>query len=316
MTMIWLAIVVRIIANPFSNVFQKLLTRKAVDPLFVIFATHALLSVVCLPVCVRNASTLSPATWCNLAICALLAVGGNTLTVVAMKYSDLSVLGPINAYKAIVSLVPAMVLLHEFPGRVGGFGMILIVAGSWFLVDKQIDEPRRNVFARFFSERGVQYRFAALILSAMEAVFLKRAISVCSPLLVFALWSVLGCCASLAALVALRGNRWVVDMKRSPDHWSIYLLLAISTGLMQVCTLLTFRSFQVGYALALFQTSTLLSVLLGYTVFREKNIVERLIGSLVMVAGRGADCVEPVVKRRSGIWQANPLKVSPFPATI
>jgi drug/metabolite transporter (DMT)-like permease len=43
--------------------------------------------------------------------------------------------------------------------------------------------------------------------------------------------------------------------------------------------------FQVGYALALFQTSTLISVFLGWRVFREGNIGERVVGSVVMVAG-------------------------------
>jgi drug/metabolite transporter (DMT)-like permease len=54
---------------------------------------------------------------------------------------------------------------------------------------------------------------------------------------------------------------------------------------MQLCTIIVLGGFQVGYALALFQTSSLLSVLLGHHVFKEKNILERLTGSLVMVAG-------------------------------
>ena len=54
---------------------------------------------------------------------------------------------------------------------------------------------------------------------------------------------------------------------------------------MQLCTIIVLGGFQVGYALALFQTSTLLSVFLGYKVFKEKNILERLTGSVVMVVG-------------------------------
>jgi drug/metabolite transporter (DMT)-like permease len=64
-----------------------------------------------------------------------------------------------------------------------------------------------------------------------------------------------------------------------------YLWLATTTGLMQLCTIVVLAGFQVGYALALFQTSTLVSVLLGWRVFREGNIGERLVGSVVMVAG-------------------------------
>ena len=64
-----------------------------------------------------------------------------------------------------------------------------------------------------------------------------------------------------------------------------YLLLALTTGLMQLSTLFTFNVFQVGYSLALFQTSTILSVLFGYHFFQEKNILRRLVGSVVMVTG-------------------------------
>jgi len=39
----------RIITNPASNAFQKLLTLRRADPLFVIFVTHAGLSILCLP---------------------------------------------------------------------------------------------------------------------------------------------------------------------------------------------------------------------------------------------------------------------------
>jgi drug/metabolite transporter (DMT)-like permease len=54
---------------------------------------------------------------------------------------------------------------------------------------------------------------------------------------------------------------------------------------MQLCTLLTLRAFQVGYALALFQTSTLLTDVLGYKVFREPHFARRMAGSAVMVGG-------------------------------
>ena len=283
--MIWAAIFIRIVANPFSNVFQKILTRKSADPLFIIFATHALLSVVCLPMCWHFLPGLSRAAWWNITLCAALAVLGNALIVQAMKRADLSVLGPINAYKAIVSLVPGMVLLGEFPGRMALGGMILILAGSYFLVDKELSEPRRNLFVKFFNERGVQYRFAALIVSAVEAVFLKRAVFASSPLVAFAFWSVLGCRVSAIAVGLLLWNNlrheWTVFRReRSP-----YLYLFLTTGLMQLCTLITLKEMKVGSALALFQISTLLMVVLGYKVFRERRIVERLIGSGIMVAG-------------------------------
>ena len=50
-------------------------------------------------------------------------------------------------------------------------------------------------------------------------------------------------------------------------------------------TLLTLGKLQVGYSLALFQLSTLITVYVGHRYFHERNLRRRLLGSLVMVIG-------------------------------
>jgi drug/metabolite transporter (DMT)-like permease len=282
--MIWLFVVIRIIANPFSNVFQKILTRKRADPLAIICLTHGLLSLACLPwvLCVRL--RLHGAFWINISICAVLAVAANTLIVAAVKRSDLSLLGPINAYKAIVSLIPGMIFLREFPGAVGLSGMGLIVAGSYLLVDRSDHSVKANAFVRFFNDRGVQYRFAALVLSATEAVFLKKALLASSPMATFVFWCILGFAVSLP-MVMIMGTNVSHELRVFQSAASTVALLFVSTGLMQYCTIVTLAALHVGYALALFQMSTLISVFLGYHVFQEKHFFERMIGSIVMIAG-------------------------------
>jgi drug/metabolite transporter (DMT)-like permease len=64
-----------------------------------------------------------------------------------------------------------------------------------------------------------------------------------------------------------------------------YFLLFITTGLMQLCTTFTFVGFPVGSALALFQISTIIAVVLGWRVFQEREFAKRLISSIVMVLG-------------------------------
>src|SRR3954470_12329332 len=124
-----LAIAARIIANPISNVFQKRLASQSTDPLFVIVATHGLLTVPCL-LLVPWTTAAGPAFWTNITISAALAVSGNVLLVYALRSGDLSMLGPINAYKAFVSLVLGIFLLGEVPTLLGLAGMVLILAGS------------------------------------------------------------------------------------------------------------------------------------------------------------------------------------------
>ena len=74
-------------------------------------------------------------------------------------------------------------------------------------------------------------------------------------------------------------------MHSSDAGWPAYLALALATGVMQLATLLAFGTLQVGYALALFQLSSLVSVGFGAHYFAEQNIRRRLVGSAVMVVG-------------------------------
>lgn len=278
-----LFVLVRILANPISNVFQKQLAERSASPIIIIGSVHVSLAAVCAPALLALAPSISAGVWINMVAAALLAVSGNTLLVQALRLTDLSILGPVNAYKSVVSLILATFLIGEYPSAIGILGVLLIVAGSYAVVDRDVDQQHRNPFVLFFRERGVQLRFAALILSATEAVFLKRAILLSSPGVVFTMWCVLG--VPVAAVWALIERARVEYRSTICRFWPTYLALALSTGVMQLTTLLTFGRMEVGYSLALFQLSTIVSVLLGHRVFREKNIRKRLAGSVVMTAG-------------------------------
>ena len=204
----------------------------------------------------------------------------------ALRSADLSVLAPINAYKAVLGLLLGLVMIGEVPTLFGLTGVALIVGGSYFVVDRAPGQAHGHALRQFTRERGVQLRFAALICSATESIFLKRALLVSSPMVAFLIWTVL--CFALATLGAVLLRRGVAaEVMRLRGEWRTLLLLAATTGLMQLTTLMTFGKLQVGYSLALFQLSTLISVYLGHRYFQERNIRRRLLGSLIMVIGAG-----------------------------
>jgi uncharacterized membrane protein len=128
--MLWACIVVRVLVNPLSNVFQKLLTGQGVPPLAVVGVTHVVLSAACLPLLLVGLPPAYFEFWLNMAICGVLAVAANVLLVKAVQLTDLSVLGPVNAYKAVVSIVPGIVLLGEVPSAAALVGIGLIVVGN------------------------------------------------------------------------------------------------------------------------------------------------------------------------------------------
>lgn len=275
----------RIIANPLSNVFQKKLGVYT-DARLIILMTHLLLTLACLPALwLFPPVRLSLPFWGNMLLCAVLAVAGNTLIVAALQSADLSVLGPLNAYKSIVGLLLGALLLGEIPTLPGMLGVLMILGGSFFILDRPDGRSPGNPFLGFIRNRGVQLRLAALVLSATEAVFLKKALLLSSPGATFVYWCILGLpLAASAAYYAYRGQvlQQLARLGRDPASC---LLLGMTTGLMQFATLYTFGILQVGYSLALFQTSTLLSVLFGYRFFQEQHLMRRLLGATIMIAG-------------------------------
>jgi len=279
-------ILVRIISNPLSNLFQKKLVSQNENPLFIIFIVFALLSVVSIPLLPKLFYYGLPAEFFSyMVICAVFAVSGNVLIVKALGYSDLSLLGPINSYKPIVGMIFGIFLLNEIPNWLGLFGVVLILAGSYFIVDDHSASKGTNVINKFMMDKGIQFRIGALVLSAIEAVFLKKALSYSTPLITMGMWCFAGFVVSGISLPFFMNNNSGLKLKTVLKRKNLYFMLFTTTAAMQFTTLLIFESMQVSYALALFQTSALISVFLGYKYFNEENIRKRFIGSLFMITG-------------------------------
>lgn len=283
----WIALVCRIVSNPLSNVFQKALAAGGVTPLQVIFRTHLLLSAICFPWYFVGSRAVGDGYWPNLVVAAALAVACNALLVAAVRDDDLSILGPINSFKPVVSLLPAMWLLGERPGAWGLTGIALVVVGSYGLVGGSDAQRTAGSRPRLLARRGVRLRIAALVLSAVEAVFLKRALEASDAATTFIGWSILGMLFAGVALLFIQNRRETPaeSWSASKPHAALLPALAVSTGVMQYSTLVTFAAAPVASALALFQLSSILSVLLGYHLFREPHVVRRLLASTVMALG-------------------------------
>ncbi len=283
--MLWLVVATRVLANPCSNAMQKVLAGRGLGPLWVIGFTHLGLGLAVLPWLLTRPLPTAPDFWWNVSLSAVLATVANTLIVVAVHKADLSLVGPVNSFKPVVSLLPGWLLLGERPTIEGVLGIALVIAGSCLLNSPQ-SKAERWSFSRLFRDHGVQIRLAALVPSAVEAVFLKRALPHGDAFAVFAWWVVLCLPAVGVALLLTRGFRQIGgQLAVLRAAWLPATGLILATGLMQSCTVVTLAWLQVGYSLALFQTSSVILVVIGWGWFGERDFARRLAGSLVMAAG-------------------------------
>lgn len=121
-----LVVIARIVTNPLSNIFQKQLAQRSADPFFIIAATHGLPTALGLPLLPgKPLGDLLVVFWASMLTAVALAVVGKVVLVYALRSTDLSVLGPLNRYKAVLSLILAVILIGEVPTLFGFLGVPL-----------------------------------------------------------------------------------------------------------------------------------------------------------------------------------------------
>ncbi|MDR2893904.1 MAG: EamA family transporter [Alistipes sp.] len=294
------ALVARIFANPAANVLQKQLTARGASATAVNLATYTLLAAACLiPAAGVDWGAFAPAFWWDCVAVGLLGGVGNMFLVKALERGELSVLGPVNSWKSVVGMVVGAMVLGEIPGVWGLAGMALIVGGSYLV----LTVPGERLSWGLFACRDIRWRLWAMVLTAVEAVFIKRIIVASSPLTSFIVWCWFGAAASALVVLFSRHNHSLRRLRidgihalspatpgfwrtmRTRGGWLRCVGVAVCVGVAQYCTNVVFRGMDVGYALALFQLSAVVSVLLGWRIFRERGIARKLLGAAVMIAG-------------------------------
>lgn len=277
-----LAVIIRILVNPFSNVLQKQITLKGQHPLFINLATYTLLAFISVFLIYDiSIQSLDTEFWIYSIAGGITGALGNGFIVKALEKGDLSVLGPINAYKSIVGMLFAFIIIREVPNIWGLMGMGFIIVGSYFV----LDTTEEKFSWQLFKTPAIQYRLAALVLTGIQAVLDKKVIEHSNLEIAFAGWSIFGAGFSfvfiLFTTVSIQKEFKIVDRAILVK----YFFLVLTVGLMLASTNYTLSHLPVGYALALFQLSILLSVVLGHRFFNELHLFKKLMGATIMVIG-------------------------------
>ncbi len=270
-----IAIFLRVFSNSLSNVLQKKLAGENENPINVNFINYFILSVFSIPLLLLvDYNLISYKFWIFALLGGITGAICNCFMVLALEKGELSVLGPINSYKAVIGLIFGIIILHEYPTFYGILGIMLIIAGSYFIFD--------TASPKVFLRKDIQYRIYALIFSALEAVFIKKVIILSSITTSFITSSFMGALFSFIIVRIFSNKELQLPNK---NHSVMYIMTAICFGLMTFTTAYVFKYMNVGYALSLFQISILINVILGYKLFNEKNLLKKLFGSLIILIG-------------------------------
>lgn len=260
-------ILIRIFSNSYLNVFQKLLTQKGEFSSVINFYTYLGLTIIGFCICPFPEFNIQFLPYILSMGC--LGALGNFFIIKALSCGELSAIAPINSYKPIVALLFGIIILKEYPNIPELLGILLILIGTFILAKSKI-----------FFTKATLYRFIALILLGTEAIFIKKVILLTDINSTFLYWVATGFIFSILFAI---GAKHPVKIKYSNVKFQLALVFLVA--IMQYTTNYVFAKINVAYALALFQLSTITSLLIGANFFKEKDFTIKLIASIIMLIG-------------------------------
>lgn len=197
--------------------------------------------------------------------------------------TDLSVAGPLLGTTPMFLLIISPFVLGETPSLTGAAGVLVIVSGSYFLYMDLEDRSFLAPFRAIVADHGPRLILFAAIVGAFAASIDKIGVLRTSP----PFWSAAVMTAIAAALtpMVVFGKE---ERRSGLRRGSVLMLLGVSGLLVAGASLSLMFAFELGlaaYVVALKRVSGPITVFLGRATFHEAGFRQRLIGSLVILAG-------------------------------
>ncbi len=219
--------------------------------------------------------------WTALAVSGPLNVIATLNFVKSLQKSDISAVIPLLAFVPVFLLVTSPLILGEVPSPLGIFGVLLVVTGAYTLhVDRAVQGYLEPIKALSKSKGALLMLGNALIWS-ISINFSKMGVVASSPL--FWTMAIHGFLA-LGLLPFAWKHRNKVRKGFSNNPYKLIGIGVVST-LALVSQYMAIEKALVPYVISIKRISLMLTVVWGGVFFKEKHMKERLLGTLVMLAG-------------------------------
>lgn len=210
--------------------------------------------------------------WIDSMLGGVLDALGNLAMLAALRATDLSVFGPLNAIRPILALFFGWIFLNESPTGAGVLGILITAAGTIIVLKEDGAAAKKPL-------KAIAWRLLGFALSTAASVFLKRASLTVSAEMTLAGWI---SCGSICLLIygVARKETLFPREDRACLIWHAVIFLV-----MQWLTIKIFQATLLSYAFVFFQLGMILQVIAGKYFFDEPHFARRMLGCVVMGAG-------------------------------
>jgi len=200
----------------------------------------------------------------------------------AYKESEISLVGPMLNLSPILLVIGSYIFLGEILNIIQISGIVLVIAGGYLLT---LRNPK-NIFQPFtaLKKRIYVLILITLVMYTVGGMMWRVLLLEMDPY-VFTFYFFMMYLFVLSFVMTLKG-KWgsVVKMK---SEWKLILFTGIFLLVSDLINIIVFNmpETMVSLALSAKRVSALFMVLLGGTIFKEKNIKMKILASSIMVLG-------------------------------
>jgi uncharacterized membrane protein len=197
----------------------------------------------------------------------------------ALSVSSLSLTMPFTAFTPLFLIPISFFMLGELPDIKGISGIMLIIFGAYGIHSGlgNLIAPFRNLFLN----RGTRYMMIVAVMWSITATLEKVAILSSSPEFYAVTINSLLSAAHLPYIYFFHRKA----AKEIPKNLGKLALIGIISGAMALSQFTALQYLFVSYVIAFKRAGAFVSVVLGFILFREKNILRNLIFTSLIVAG-------------------------------
>ncbi|MBI4652315.1 EamA family transporter [Candidatus Desantisbacteria bacterium] len=219
--------------------------------------------------------------WIALLVGGSLNVFTTILYMKAIKASDLSITVPMVTFTPLFLLLTSPFMVGEFPGIYGIIGIVLVVLGSYVLNIKQRHKGYFAPFRALLKEKGPKLMLLVAFIWSITSNFDKIGVKNSSSIF----WAIVMNIFLTIAMFPIMLYKSQGSIKQIIVNYKALIPIGLFSALVLVSQMTALNLTLVANVISIKRTSTILSVFLGYFIFKEKGMTERLLGVVIMVAG-------------------------------
>ena len=272
------------VLNPIFDSLKGVFSKKAskrVDPLLVSWFNNLIPLILFSPLLFFIDLKFNYQFFEALFISGIINITSAILYHRAIFKDDISVVVPMLSFTPLFLLFLSPLIVGEFPDAWGLIGTILIISGSYLL---NINLKKQGIFSPLKSllkNKGTFYMLIVAFIWAISANYDKRGIKASS---IYQYIISVNLFITIGTTIFVYSKR-KVSLQALKLEYKNLLMVGFLTSLAYFVHMTAITLTLVVYVVSLKRTGGMISVLLGYFIFKEQNIRQRFLGSAIMFIG-------------------------------